>query len=149
MDGDWKRIVLGVGVIAGFMFIVSFIALMLQSSLPPELCSCQPWAWLPYLIPLLGSLGIFVGGIAYYIASVYYEKTKHKKNIDKFLSCLPEEEQRVIRLLLPGEKLQSQLVRETGLSKVKVHRILKSLKSRGVIEIEPYGKTNLVKLKLE
>ncbi len=149
MDNEWKRIILGVGIIAGFVFIVSFLSLLLQSTLPPELCSCQPWAWLPYLLPLLGSLGIFVGGIAYYLASTYSEKLRQRESADKLLSCLPEEEQKVIRLLLTGEKLQSQLVRETGLSKVKVHRVLKNLKSKGVVEIEPYGKTNLVKLKLE
>jgi len=45
-----------------------------------------------------------------------------------------------------GEMTQSDLVRRTKLSKVKVHRIIKRLESLGIISKYPYGITNKIKL---
>ena len=48
-----------------------------------------------------------------------------------------------------GSILQSELVKETGLSKVKVTRILDGLEARGMIERKRRGMTNIVVLKSE
>ena len=45
-----------------------------------------------------------------------------------------------------GEMTQSDLVRRTNLSKVKVHRIVKRLESLGIVSKYPYGITNKIKL---
>ncbi|MBI3035785.1 MarR family transcriptional regulator [Candidatus Woesearchaeota archaeon] len=45
-----------------------------------------------------------------------------------------------------GALTQSELVRNTGLSKVKVHRIVKRLESLGIVKKYPYGVTNKIKL---
>lgn len=45
-----------------------------------------------------------------------------------------------------GELTQSDLVRKTKLSKVKVHRIVKRLESLGIVSKYPYGITNKIKL---
>lgn len=45
-----------------------------------------------------------------------------------------------------GELTQSELVKKIGLSKVKVHRIIKRLESLGIIRKRHYGVTNKIKL---
>lgn len=45
-----------------------------------------------------------------------------------------------------GELTQSDLVRKTKLSKVKVHRIVKRLESLKIVSKYPYGVTNKIKL---
>ena len=45
--------------------------------------------------------------------------------------------------------MQKVLVRETDFSKAKVSRLVKSLSERGVLEVEPMGRTNKIKLKIE
>ena len=45
-----------------------------------------------------------------------------------------------------GELTQSDLVRKTKLSKVKVHRIIKRLESLFIVSKYPYGVTNKIKL---
>ncbi len=65
-------------------------------------------------------------------------------------------------LLLPDEKAltealkksnyeltQAKLVKETGLSKVQVHRAIKRLEAKGVLEKHGYGLTNKIILKRE
>ncbi|MBU4342216.1 MAG: hypothetical protein KJ928_06435, partial [Candidatus Altiarchaeota archaeon] len=43
---------------------------------------------------------------------------------------------------------QTYLVAESGLSKVKVSRVLSKLEQRGIVEKKPLGNTNLVKLRV-
>ncbi|MBD3388377.1 MAG: hypothetical protein GF416_04810 [Candidatus Altiarchaeales archaeon] len=65
------------------------------------------------------------------------------------LKVLPAEERKIIEVLLKEGKMeQMYLVAETGISKVKVSRVLSKLEQRGVVEKKPLGNTNLVKLKL-
>ncbi len=144
-----KRIVFGLGMISGFIFLVAFLSLMLQSSLPPELCTCEPWAWLPYLLPLLASLGIFVGGIVYYLTATGMKERGKALVADALLNCLPDEEAKVIRVLLTGPTTQAEISRKTGLGKVKTHRIIKSLKAKNIVDVKPFGKTRLITLILK
>jgi len=63
------------------------------------------------------------------------------------LKILPEDERKVVEVLLKEKRIeQMYLVAESGLSKVKVSRILARLEQRGVVEKKPLGNTNLVKL---
>ena len=45
-----------------------------------------------------------------------------------------------------GELTQTEIVRFTKLSKVKIHRVVKRLESLGIIKKYPYGMTNKIKL---
>jgi hypothetical protein len=47
------------------------------------------------------------------------------------------------------ESTQAKLARETGLNKVQVHRAIKRLESKGVLEKHDYGLTNKIILKKE
>ena len=73
----------------------------------------------------------------------------NKKQFQRLLRVLPEGERVVVGLLLEDGRLeQTYIVAESGLSKVKVSRILSRLESRGIVEKKPLGNTNLVKLKI-
>ena len=146
-----ERALLGLAIISGFVFTVATLALILQSTLPKNMC--EPWNWMPYLLIIISSLGVFVGGLTHYLPLEYLEKkartdeVKTKQTV--LLNCLPEEEKRVVEILLNGPKFQSEISRETGFGKVKTHRVLKRLETRGVIILERVGKTNLVRLVLK
>jgi uncharacterized membrane protein len=76
------------------------------------------------------------------------EENKEKKIqlIFSLVEMLNPEEKEIIKKLLEnkGEILQSKLSRSFG--KVKTFRVLENLRKRGIIEKEPYGKTNVIKL---
>lgn len=63
------------------------------------------------------------------------------------LKVFPDDERRILELLVKEKRIeQTYLVAETGLSKVKVSRILSKMEQRGIIEKKPLGGTKLVKL---
>jgi uncharacterized membrane protein len=67
-------------------------------------------------------------------------------------SILNEDEKKIINILSShkGHALQKVLVRETDFSKAKVSRLVKNLKERGVVDIEPVsGRENRIILKLK
>ncbi|MBI2151613.1 MarR family transcriptional regulator [Candidatus Woesearchaeota archaeon] len=65
------------------------------------------------------------------------------------LENLDEEEKKIMNLVLreEGSVYQSDLVKETGLSKVTVTRLLDRLEGRGLIERKRRGMTNIVVMK--
>ena len=75
------------------------------------------------------------------------ELTTEEKN--KKLENLDEDEKKIMSLVLreEGSVYQSDLVKETGLSKVMVTRLLDKLEGRGLIERKRRGMTNIVVLK--
>ncbi len=67
-------------------------------------------------------------------------------------SVLNKDEKKIVDILTDheGRANQKYLVRESGFSKAKVSRIVKNLKSRGIVEIEPVsGRENRVILRIE
>ncbi len=72
-----------------------------------------------------------------------------QKQLHRLLKVLPEEERAIIELLVKEGKMeQTYIVTESGLSKVKVSRVIARLQQRGIIEKKPLGNTNLIKLKV-
>lgn len=72
-------------------------------------------------------------------------KTTQKIEVTK----LPEEERKIYELvkLNLGSLYQSDIIKHTGLSKVKVSRILDRLEGKGIIDRKRRGMTNIVILK--
>ncbi|MFH0874511.1 MAG: hypothetical protein V1859_01120 [archaeon] len=69
----------------------------------------------------------------------------NKGNILKFLNS---NEKRVIETVInnKGSALQSEISRVDGMTKLKAHRAVKELERKGIINLEPYGKTNRITL---
>lgn len=101
------------------------------------------------IISLLGSVISLLAGLSL----MDLLKKKEKKELTKSIidTMTTPEEKLVIKELeeSDGELTQSELVKKTKLSKVKVHRIIKRLEQLKVISKYPYGVTNKIKLEKE
>jgi len=77
------------------------------------------------------------------------EESKHESQIKSEELNLNSEEQKIYDLIkeADGSIFQSELVDKTGLSKVKVTRILDKLEGKKIIERKRRGMTNIVILK--
>jgi len=65
--------------------------------------------------------------------------------LEKVISILPDEERKVLKIIINEKKItQTELKIVSGLSKVKVSRIVSKLEQRKIIEKKPYGNTNLI-----
>ncbi len=133
--------------LTGFVFGVSFSTLYAQTHVSQgQVCSCT--LPIPILIPTLSSLGIFVGSIVYYLLFPKIEKYRGKyvKDTRALIDLLTHEEAKLIRMIVEngGKITQSKLSSELGA--VKVHRTLKDLELRGIVDKEPHGKTNMIRL---
>ncbi|MFH1294513.1 MAG: hypothetical protein ABIH90_01055 [Candidatus Aenigmatarchaeota archaeon] len=144
-----KKLVLGISIMAVFVFIVSAVSLYIQNLLTQNmLCGCIIPIYM--IIPLLSSAGLFIGTFVYYLASEKVEKTEQgmKQNMEKTLVFLQKGEREVLKRIIQsgGEVSQASLTTGTELGKVQVFRILERLRQRGVIEKVPKGKTNAIRL---
>lgn len=101
----------------------------------------------PFALMLLfsGILMIIAGGS---IWSITREKEiKHTRERITNLLLLPEERSVIDELKKAGGSVtQSQLVLKTGIGKVKIHRVVKSLERKGIINKYQYGLTNKIVL---
>jgi len=93
---------------------------------------------------------LMLGGGAYmffFYKSSAAEKKGSFKEIDK--SKLDEEESRIYNIIKSkeGSAYQSDLIKETGFSKVKITRILDKLETSDILERKRRGMTNIVVLK--
>jgi len=83
--------------------------------------------------------------------TVYLKKERRTKSMDVVTSVLNDDERCIVNILnkREGKCLQKVLVRESGFSKAKVSRLVKNLKERGIIKLEPVsGRENRVLLKM-
>lgn len=102
---------------------------------------------------LIGLLMIVGGAIAFFMK----EKpllSETKKNLSeeekkKALEGLEEEEKRIMEIVLfnQGSVYQSDLLKETQLTKVKITRILDKLEGKRLVERKRRGMTNIVILR--
>jgi uncharacterized membrane protein len=100
---------------------------------------------MPLLIYGVAAVAMIVGAL---IILLFQWKIARKQAYD-LLRMLPEDERKLLEILIQERKIeQIYLVAESGLSKVKVSRLLAKLEQRGVIEKKPLGNTNLIKLKI-
>jgi hypothetical protein len=116
----------------------------------PELSARGITVLSPFVfILLLSGIMLIICGIALW--SLTREKElKHTKEKLTDLLLLPDEKIVIQELRKSsGEMTQSQLVIKTGLSKVKVHRVVKSLTLKGIIKKYEYGLTNKIILEKE
>ncbi len=138
-----------IGIITGFAAVIFFSITYLNKNV---LCSldCKLQNEVALLLILLSLFGMFIGSFTYYFISDKYEKkiSKIHKDNSKTLDFLDGEEKNIIISLInkQGEATQSELFKNTGLSRVKISRSLKKLEQKGVIEKVPQGMTNTIKL---
>lgn len=84
------------------------------------------------------------------VAIAFYMRKGEK--METVTSVLNEDEKTIVDILKDrdGKTLQKVLVRESGFSKAKVSRLVKNLKERGIVDIEPVsGRENRILLKIK
>ena len=95
---------------------------------------------------LLNGIVLILGGIAIWKLTREKEIGLVKEKLTSLL-LLPEERIVIDELKKSkGEITQSQLVKRTGMSKVKIHRVVNRLAAKGIIKKYQYGLTNKIVL---
>jgi uncharacterized membrane protein len=140
-----RKITIAIMAIAGFVFFASLVALHIQTQLI-ELGVCP--IPIPIVIPVIASIGIFVGSFVYYIMAGKIEETREKRmeTINRLLQLLPADEREIIKKIIENKGKITQSKLSSIFGKVKVFRIVENLRKRGIIEKKKYGKTNLIEL---
>jgi uncharacterized membrane protein len=112
-------------------------------------------SWL-LILAFAGSVLVFVTGVYLFMTKsimMSAEKNETKKRSEKKrtydTSKLSKEEKTIYNLLTKndGSIYQSDIVKETEFSKVKITRLLDKLEGKGIIERKRRGMTNVVILK--
>ncbi len=101
----------------------------------------------------LGLGGIAVGAFSYYLLGheVVVQKEISRKNAGVLFELLDHSERIIVQKLVEqkGKARQYEFAYDSKLGKVKAHRAVKKLASKGVVTIEKLGKVNSVVLKPE
>jgi len=140
-----KKFLTGMLVLTAFIFVVAISSLYVQMQVSSgNACGCAIPLYL--FVPLVGSMGLLIGVLAYYLLSPRFEKPAVDKG--HLLAFLKRDEASVMKVLLEhkGEVPQAEIVRQTGLPKVKVFRVLHGLKLRGIVTKEQNKKVNIIRL---
>ncbi len=140
-----KKFLTGMLVITVFIMIVAMAALYVQMQVSSgNACNCEIPLYV--LVPIIGAMGLFIGVLSYYLLSPKFEKPAVDKT--QLLGFLERDEAAVMKAIIEnkGEVPQAEIVKQTGLPKVKVFRILHSLKIKGIVTKEQQKKINIVRL---
>jgi uncharacterized membrane protein len=141
-----------IGIIAGFAAVLFFSITYLNQKV---LCNidCKIQNQVSIALILLSLFGMFIGSLTYYFISEKYEKkiTKMQKDASLTLKFLEREEKAIMTSILnhKGKTTQSEIARDTGLSRVKIFRSLKKLEEKDIIRKKPHGMTNSIELEEE
>lgn len=80
---------------------------------------------------------------------LFFQSRINRVQLETVLKILPSDERSIMQILVQRKEIeQKHLVVLSGLSKVKVSRVLAKLAQRGIVEKKASGYTNLVILKL-
>ncbi len=102
-----------------------------------------------YVIVFFGIVGAIVSVLAGTSLLILLKKKEKKELTKSILDTMTTPDEKLVIQELEennGELTQSDLVRRTKLSKVKVHRVIKRLESLKVVSKYDYGVTNKIKL---
>lgn len=148
-DRQVRTIILIASILLGFIFVVSFTALYVSDAIKNNnACGCV--IPIPYMILLLSSLGLFVGSLSVYflLAKFIREKKDFKRVLKLSLRFLEADEQKIVRALISstGSLPQAKLDVATSLHRVRVHRAVEKLVSRGIVTKQRHGRTNTIVL---
>ena len=101
---------------------------------------------LPLIVYAIALVSLIIGaGLV-----VLFQQRINKIQLNRVLKVLPDNEQKIVKLLLENNNSleQNKLVALTGINKVKMSRILKDLEFRDVVKKTNLGNTNLIVLKI-
>ena len=137
MEIDNKRLVIGLSLVflLGIMFAV--VNGFYTNSTNEQL---------PLIVYGISFLSILIGAFIV----VMFQLKINKLQLERVLKILPNDERKVVKILLDNNNSieQNKLVVLSGFTKVRISRILQKLAEREVVEKKDMGNTNLVVLKI-
>ena len=145
---DKKRLLIIVMIIAFLVLIVSLASLYTQrvvSCGTAQSCTIP----LPFLIPIIASVSLFVGSLISYfmIEKLLKKDTSFKKSSEFIKKLFDNDEYKILKLISKSDEIsQAKIVHEVGLPRLKVFRIIEKLKYKGIIDKEEKGKLRLIKM---
>jgi len=138
-----------IGIIAGFAAVLFFVIAYLNNEVFCDL-DCRVRNEATIAVIGMSLFGMFVGSLTYYFISEKYEKEigKIHRDISSTYRFLEPGQRKIFESIIRhmGETTQSKLVKDTGLSRVRVSRHLKHMEGRGIIKRSKEGMTNKVVL---
>ena len=105
-------------------------------------CLHDPKTLLPYIFGSITAIGAIIAGVFFLMRSEGQEQKPKKA-----LQLSGDEKLIYEEVAKEGSIFQSSLVEKTGMTKVKVTRVLDRLEGKGLIERKRRGMTNVVILK--
>lgn len=96
---------------------------------------------------LILALIISLIGLIYYILATPSNAKpleRHESGLEAVMKVLKPEERKVLEVMMKkgGRVLQKEVRRETGFSRLRLHRIVKRLAEREIIKVRELGNTN-------
>ena len=119
------------------------------------------WATYGILLIVLAGIAILgIGGLSYFYLfpeinnisqtpqTIQSKETEKDSSYESVLKTLNEDERKVLNTLKKhnGKYLQKYIRHETGLSRLKTHRVIARFAERGIVTLEKSGNTNEVTL---
>jgi DNA-binding MarR family transcriptional regulator len=148
-----KKIVLGLVIVSVFIFLVTVLVFVYAISSGGQMVPDPLKPFMEYHVEfmvVMGLFGVLSGLIVYSILNAALEKQKSivRSNTEIIMRFLGHDEREIIRLLNEkgGMTTQSEISRLPMMSRLKAHRAVRKLESRGIIHVEKYGKANLLRL---
>lgn len=137
------------GIVEGFGAVLFFAVMYLNQKVLCDM-NCRTKNEVSLILILLSLFGMFIGSLTYYFISGRYEKriTKIHKDISLTLRFLEGEERCIVKSIIDraGRTTQSNIAKDTGLSRVKISRSLKKLEQKRIITKIPNGMTNIIEI---
>ena len=127
---------------------LSVLYLILTRGVPQNLTFFIPLSSLLFLSTVLASMV----GVIYFLVlpevKTYYESDPGKEAGAMVMRTLKPDERKVVGVLKVhgGIYMQKFITQETGLSRLKTHRVVATLAERGIVQVERRGNTNEVSL---
>ena len=127
---------------------LSVLYLSMTRGFPQNLTFFIPLSSLLFLSTVLASMV----GVIYFLVlpemKDYYESDPGKEAGAMVLRTLKPEEKKVVGVLKVhgGTYMQKFITQETGMSRLKTHRVVATLTERGIVHVERRGNTNEVSL---
>ena len=127
---------------------LSVLYLILTRGVPQNLTFFIPLSSLLFLSTVLASMV----GVIYFLVlpevKTYYESDPGKEAGAMVMRTLKPDERKVVGVLKVhgGSYLQKFITQETGLSRLKTHRVVATLAERGIVQVQKRGNTNEVSL---
>ena len=121
---------------------------ILTGGVPQNLTFFIPLSSLLFLSTVLASMV----GVIYFLVlpevKTYYESDPGKEAGAMVMRTLKPDERKVVGVLKVhgGRYLQKFITQETGLSRLKTHRVVATLAERGIVQVQKRGNTNEVSL---